>query len=200
MQKRNTYIEKSLKLFLRFGVKSVTIGDIANHLNISTKTIYKIFGDKTGLVNECLLLDNEIIEQAYHRILSKNNVLEAMIEFYNEFIHRISSVNPNYFIDIQKYFPEIWKETTSHGIQQIKELLKRGVEAGYFYHKIDIDITAQTIALLIKAMLDDEILPLPNQDRRKLATHIIYPYLKGICTSKGLGEIRDYMQRTKMVN
>ncbi|NJL15368.1 MAG: TetR/AcrR family transcriptional regulator [Microscillaceae bacterium] len=81
LERQDIYIEKALRLFLKFGVKSVTIGHIAQELNISTKTIYKFFGDKTGLVRECLRLDNLIIARTYQKILEKENVLLALLDF-----------------------------------------------------------------------------------------------------------------------
>jgi AcrR family transcriptional regulator len=195
MDRKEFYIEKSLKLFLKYGVKSVTIGDIANQLNISTKTIYKLFEDKTGLVKDCLTLDSEIIAQTYERILKKENALEALIEFYNELVNRISSVNPNYFDDIRKYFPQIWESSTRFSIQQIQILLQRGVNSGIFYKNIDTEICAKSLVLLIRAMLEEESFSSIITDRRKLTANVIYPYIRGICTSQGLEVIKSHFNQ-----
>ncbi|GAB4395498.1 MAG: TetR/AcrR family transcriptional regulator [Microscillaceae bacterium] len=189
-ERQDIYIERALRLFLKFGVKSVTIGHIAQALNISTKTIYKFFGDKTGLVRECLRLDNLIIARTYQKILEKENVLLALLDFYNELVNRIARVNPNYFKDIQQYFPEIWHETTTTSTAHIRTILDRGVGQGYFNPDLDTHLAAETIGLLIKATMDEEAFTARVPDRRLLSAQVIYPYIRGICTARGWEELR----------
>ena len=43
-------IEKASYLFLKYGYKSVTMDDLAEHMRISKKTIYECFGDKISLI------------------------------------------------------------------------------------------------------------------------------------------------------
>ena len=40
----------SLSVFMKYGIKSVTMDDLARHLSISKKTIYKYVKDKKDLV------------------------------------------------------------------------------------------------------------------------------------------------------
>ena len=39
-------LKEAVELFMRYGIKSVTMDDIARHLSISKKTIYQFFRDK----------------------------------------------------------------------------------------------------------------------------------------------------------
>ena len=43
-------ITESVELFMKFGVRSVTMDDIAKHLGISKKTIYQHFKDKEEII------------------------------------------------------------------------------------------------------------------------------------------------------
>lgn len=199
MDKKDIYIEKSLRQFLKYGIKSVTIGDIAQHLNISTKTIYKLFGDKTGLVHACLALDQKIIADTYEKILKNEALMMALIAFYNELVNRISRVNPNYFNDLKNYFPEEWEKITQHSIEQIKILLEKGKSQGFFYQNLDKEVVAQTLSLLVGAMLDDHTFTQYIPNRRQLSANIIYPYLRGICTRKGWEEVRQYLSKAIML-
>ena len=42
------------KLYHRYGIKSVTMDDVAHHLCISKKTLYEYFQDKKDLVTKVL--------------------------------------------------------------------------------------------------------------------------------------------------
>ena len=43
--------DKAKELFLRYGIRSVSMDDIANQLGMSKKTIYQYFTDKNELVD-----------------------------------------------------------------------------------------------------------------------------------------------------
>ncbi len=56
-------IQGGEELFLKAGIRSVTMDDIARHLGMSKKTIYQFFSDKNelvmALVKKKLLKDDE---------------------------------------------------------------------------------------------------------------------------------------------
>ena len=75
-------------LFMRFGLKSITIDDIANKLSMSKKTIYQYFKDKDSLVAEFVKAylnqqkveilqlrkdSSNVIEELFKRVLIVNN-------------------------------------------------------------------------------------------------------------------------------
>ena len=49
MESRNRIIEGAAELFRTYGIKSVTMDSLANHLGISKRTIYELFSDKEGI-------------------------------------------------------------------------------------------------------------------------------------------------------
>ena len=52
--KKRDLLERSAGVFLRMGIKSVTMDDLCRELGISKKTIYKYFNDKNELVKEII--------------------------------------------------------------------------------------------------------------------------------------------------
>ena len=99
------------ELFLKAGIKSVTMDDVARHLGMSKKTIYQFFKDKNelviGLVRKKIQEDEEQMEE----ILNKStNVIEGMINMMKCSEDIFSRINPIVIHDIQKYHPEAWKQ------------------------------------------------------------------------------------------
>ena len=45
-------VEQAAELFKRYGIRSVTMDDLASHLSMSKKTIYQFFKDKKEVVTE----------------------------------------------------------------------------------------------------------------------------------------------------
>ena len=51
-EKANEVIAAALELFMKYGIKSLTMDDIARHLHISKKTLYLYVDDKKDLVKK----------------------------------------------------------------------------------------------------------------------------------------------------
>ena len=191
VDKKNIYIRGSLKLFLKYGIRSVTVGQITQTLNISSKTLYNIFGDKTGLVRECFDLYKNDSQLEYNSLKENaNNIAETLIKFYRRSVEAFNRVNPNFFNDISKYFPELWDNDEAFGKHRTQELLIQGINEGIFVSHVDTEIASRTITILLKSMLEDEAFY--TQGNEALFSNIIWPYLRGICTQKGREEFRKY--------
>ena len=49
MEKKERIINGALELFMRMGVKSVNMDDVASHLGMSKKTLYQFVQNKSDL-------------------------------------------------------------------------------------------------------------------------------------------------------
>lgn len=191
VEKKDIYIKESLKLFLKYGIKTVTVGQITAKLNISSKTLYLIFGDKTALVSECFALYRLNYDKEYEQIKSEAvNVADMLIQFYNKSIESLTRINPNFFNDISRYFPEMWNSAEAFGYRHTRELLEQGVSEGIFVSSIDMDLCAETLTLLLRSMFDRE--SFSETSTRKLLTNVMWPYVRGICTESGMVEFRKH--------
>ena len=50
MEHKERILEKATDLFMRYGIRSITMDEIAAQLGISKKTIYQFFTDKDAMV------------------------------------------------------------------------------------------------------------------------------------------------------
>jgi TetR/AcrR family transcriptional regulator, cholesterol catabolism regulator len=153
-------IEQITQLFLKFGIRSMTMDDIARELGISKKTIYKYFKDKKEIVGKVMQAFLEY-DRACIMMLrnNKTNPIDEMMEIAHQVTQKITSVHPSVYYDLQKYYPEAWKTFTDHKkdfiLNCILENLKNGKEEG-FYRK---DLNISTIAKIYIAKLDTFIDP-----------------------------------------
>ncbi len=56
IDKQNKIIRDSVELFMKFGIRSVSMDDIARELAISKKTLYQYFSNKADLIAKILEL------------------------------------------------------------------------------------------------------------------------------------------------
>src|ERR1700759_71113 len=57
MENKERILEKATQLFMRYGIRSITMDEIATQLGISKKTIYQFFTDKDDMVSAIIDLE-----------------------------------------------------------------------------------------------------------------------------------------------
>jgi len=138
-------IEGGEELFLKAGIKSVTMDDIARHLGISKKTIYHFFKDKNDLVIGLVKKKLKEDEDQMADIISRStNVIEEMINMMKCSEEIFSRINPIVIHDMQKYHPDAWKEFQNFKadvlVRTMEELLTKGIKQGYIRPDIDVKV------------------------------------------------------------
>src|ERR1700750_2048081 len=136
------------ELFLKAGIKSVTMDDIAKHLGMSKKTIYQFFKDKNELVIALVKKKLQQDEDQMCDIIGKsNNVIEEMINMMKCSEEIFSRINPIVIHDLQKYHPDAWRQFQDFKagviVRTLEELLTKGIEQGYIRPDIDVKIMAR---------------------------------------------------------
>ena len=147
-EEQKKIVEKVSVLYLTYGIRSVTMDDVAKHLGISKKTLYAIVKDKDQLVR--LVVDDQIeMHKQQDRVLKEKNIsaLEEMLVVFKWVSELLRNMNPSYQYDMNKYYPELSLEFINFKQRQlfnsIKENLKKGKEEGIYRQEIDDEIIAR---------------------------------------------------------
>ena len=81
MEAQEKILKTSLELFFKYGIKRVTMDDIAKELGMSKKTIYQFYKEKDDLVNQ--LCEIEMLKQEVQfdeiQKLAKDPIHEIML-------------------------------------------------------------------------------------------------------------------------
>lgn len=198
MELRDKILSQAGKLFISNGIKVVTMDTIAQTLGISKRTIYENFKDKDDLLRNFLISNAQSHKEKLIEILKNaDNVIEALFSFgeYNRQI--FSQVSPAFFEDIKKYHSDLFLNIINsehlRNFELSYTLLKRGVNEGVFTKSIDIEIAN----LFIHNSLDF----FQTIDKTRCANHskvwrsVFLPYLKGICTEKGIDLLNLFLKK-----
>jgi len=190
-------LQGSLELFLRAGIKSITMDDIARHIGMSKKTIYQFFRDKNELVTAVLKVRLKEDEDQMADIISKSdNVIEEMINMMKCSEEVFSEINPIVMHDLQKYHPDAWAEFQKFKaevlIKTMEELLIKGMKQGYIRQDIDVKIIARMRVSLIELGFNTEIFPVAEFNTWKVQIQFEEHFNYGICTLKGYKLLNQY--------
>ena len=81
MEAQEKILKTSLELFFKYGIKRVTMDDIAKELGMSKKTIYQIYKEKDDLVEQLCQLEMVKHECQFNEIASiaKDPIHEIML-------------------------------------------------------------------------------------------------------------------------
>lgn len=186
-------------LFFRFGIKSITMDDIARHLAVSKKTIYQHFADKNELVDR--LTDYILNENVYHiKSLTESfsNPVEEIIETMKYMGGLFSKMNPNLFHDMLRYHPESFKKFKDFKeeclFRMIESNLQRGIKEGLYREGINIKILSRLRAEEVEMAWRSDVFPAEKFSHVEVQQQLILHFLYGVCTLKGHKLINKYQQ------
>lgn len=184
-------LEGCENLFRKFGIKSLSMDDIARELGMSKKTIYQYVSDKNDLVkktfnhilvcnkSKCLGIRNETM-----------NPVEEIMKITREMSNQMKGTNPSIFYDLRKYHPEAWQlfRNFNHDFvyTQIKSNLELGQSQGYYRPEINSEIIAKLYISLIQTITNPDFYNDGEYEFNSAYQEMIYYHFHGICTTKGI--------------
>lgn len=199
MDPQQRIVAKAHELFMRYGIRSISMDEIATHLGISKKTIYQFFTDKDALVSA--VVDIEIETNVHHCANFQAQAQNPVHEIFLAVDHMedmLQMMNPIIVFDMQKYHPASYRKFEDHlnGFLRnvIRDNLVQGVEQELFRAEIDIDILTRFRLASIYMMFNPDYFPLGKTELAKALRETTMNFLYGVCNAKGQKLITKYNQ------
>lgn len=200
METRNKIIEKASELFLVMGIRNITMDQIASESGVSKRTIYELFKDKDDLVVQSLrhlmIKDNKemlgIIDETQH-------VIEAIFLMVKRETMRRTEYTKIFVEDIRKYYLAVSEDLYSCK-KNLKEysasyaLIDKGMREDIFRQDIQIELVNGFLHELITLMENSERIKALKASPEDMLRSIFLPYLRGICTMKGVDLMDQYFE------
>nr|MBA2746982.1 TetR/AcrR family transcriptional regulator [Flavisolibacter sp.] len=164
---------KAHELFNRYGVRSVSMDDIATSLGISKKTVYQHYTDKEALVKAVFtsVIDQNKTRCCQDRAASENAIHEIFhaLDMMQEMF---AQMNPIVLFDLQKYHPAVYQVFYQHKSEfifnMIKSNLENGIKEELYRDDLDVDVIARFRIESIFLPFNAEVFP----DNRTRLLHI----------------------------
>lgn len=184
-------LSKVGELYKKYGIKSITMDDVARELGISKKTLYQYVTDKDDLVGK--IIDNEI--SLRHEEICKcfrigYNAIEELFEismFMNRMIRSQNSATEH---DLKKYYPVHYEKTLKarrEGIYNYILLnLKKGINEGLYRKELNKEVIAKLYLWRSENAHLDELFTVEEFTSTKLFIELLTYHVRGIATEKGI--------------
>lgn len=199
MEQQERIVVKAHELFMRYGIRSISMDEIATHLGISKKTIYQFFADKDALVASVVDIEitnnirdcshySQIAQDPVHEICLALDMIEDMVKI----------MNPAIIFDMQKYHPQAFRKFEAHinGFMHdiVRNNLLKGLELDIYRPEINVDILTRFRLSSIFMVFNPELFPLGKSDLGTVLREITLNFLYGITNAKGQKLIHKYNQ------
>lgn len=196
---------KADELFRRYGIKSVTMDEIANQLGVSKKTIYHSFSDKNELVDEvvtdiltfnkdCCRNYKERSQNAIHEVYMAMELLQVMF----------NNMNPVILYDIERHHPASYKRFEDYKYKflfdQVKQNIERGKIEELYRPEIEPDVIAKIRLETMMMPFNEQLFPKNKFSLGLLQQQLIEYFLFGIASLKGYKLISKYQKQRIGIN
>ncbi|MBN2481144.1 MAG: TetR/AcrR family transcriptional regulator [Bacteroidales bacterium] len=197
MEIRTRILDEAGKLFVRMGIRSITMDYLAQELGISKRTIYENFKDKNEIVLYSILKGLNEHAEAINKIISESpNVIEAIYNIGKKSHEVFSQINPVFFHDLKRHYKQINELISErggiHNVDSNLMLLRKGINEGVFKKEINIDLVNVFLQQLMEMFHSDGFNLSGRFSKEDIMRSIIKPYLVGICTEKGLELLKEH--------
>jgi len=192
-------LDGSHELFFRYGLKSVTMDDIARHLGVSKKTIYQYFPEKNQIILSLMKTHLEKNKHDLEKISrGSKDAVEEMIGIMDFIGAMFLRINPIVFYDMQKYFPECWKNfkefKENYMISMIQSNMNRGIKEGLFRKSLNVMVLSRMRIEQIEMAMNPLIFSPDKYNLTEVQLAMLDHFLHGITTLKGHKLINKYRQ------
>jgi len=175
-------LKTTINLYANYGIRGVSMAQVAGALRISKKTLYAEFSSKEDLLCDCMDYEEERVIKIITGTESENtNPVETIIMItYNLFQYKLYFC-PAFHKDIFRFRKANQKLETN--LEKLAKkyffYLEKGKEEGYFLPGNDYE----TISFMLVELFSRG----ESVDKRG----IVYTFLRGLCTAKGMKAIEQ---------
>lgn len=190
MDYKKYIISKSFELFIRYGIKSVTMDDIAKKLGMSKKTLYQYFDNKSDLIEQIFQRHIEEEKLIMGQIKKKaTDAIDEMLSIARFVVKILQEMSPTTMYDLQKYYRTTWDKMDilhkKYIYATIKENLIWGVQQGVYRNDLNTDIIAKLYIAKTSLIVDEKIFPVRDYNMGELFQEFINYHIQGIASEKG---------------
>ena len=195
----NRIKQKAHELFMQYGLRSVSMDDIANGIGISKKTIYQYYADKDELVDA--VVDSEFKKNEhlceFDRMNSENAVEEIFMAM-DMMADMFRNMNPSFIFDMQKYHPKAFLKFDQYKNDSLFNTVRiniiRGISEQLYREDIDVDIIARFRVHSLLLAFNPEFNSTLKKSISEIAKELIIHFLFGLVSMKGYKMIIKYQQ------
>lgn len=206
MEAKERILIKAEELFMRFGIRSVSMDDIANNLGMSKKTLYQYYADKDELVDA--VVDGHISLVQADCMGCRQDAEDAIHEIFisvERIMEEFNNMNPMVLFDLEKFHFNSFRRFKDHKDKFMAQIVRNNIEWGIkdelYRPDVNVDVLSKFRIESMMIPFNVNVFPPGKYKLAALSEEIILHFVYGLATVKGHKLIQKYnQQRLKNLN
>jgi AcrR family transcriptional regulator len=189
--KKMEFIVKALEVYMKYGIKSVTMDEMARQVGVSKKTIYQYVSDKNDLVEQCIKCAQMIDIEMIKMIASENdNAIDEVLAISKHVSEELKKIHPSIFFDLTKYHPSAMNMIKCHKDDFIRDCVKdnliKGIEQGLYRENLNVKIISKVYLFTMDHVLAGELFDSSKVTPEEVYSGVFKYHIHGIASEKGI--------------
>ena len=200
METRDKILAMAIQVLPRYGVKSVTMDDLAQRLSMSKKTIYLHFKDKSTLVEA--VVGKMLCDDEDHLATIKTKSKDAVEEIYLVSVmmrEMLSNMDASVIYDLKKYYPSAFEKFECHKQEKFKssflENILAGMEQRLYRSDINPSILSKLKMFTMEWSFDPDVFPPQEYKMVDVQMELFDHFLYGILSERGAEMLKVYKEK-----
>ncbi|MFB6342997.1 TetR/AcrR family transcriptional regulator [Saccharicrinis sp. FJH62] len=195
----NNILDKVKDLFMRYGIKSVTMDDVSRELGISKKTLYQYVSNKEDLVEKVLeYLHGQIDKRDKMCDTRDKNAIEILMMVSDKVSYMMKNQNPSMQYDLKKYYPEIFRKFYEIQREEIYKSIISNINKGKIEELYRDEVNPVLVAKLylsrVVTIMDRDIFTEDEIRTPGFFLSIMELHIRSLATSKGLKVLEEKLK------
>lgn len=183
--KRLNIIEAALKLFMRYGVKKVTVAEIAKQAKVSQVTLFKYFDNKENLTRHVLAHVYEMELNDFIEVIEKELPFEQKLKMaLFDLGKRYQAAGEHFWVDVlSEPLHDVRVEFEQKLLPHMFRFIDMGKESGFF----DPRYSRETLLFYMRSFSAQAGKHMESmEDKKQIYNELLYIFLNGVSgQSKG---------------
>jgi AcrR family transcriptional regulator len=182
---RDRILETAHEKFRRFGIRRVTMDEIARDLRVSKKTLYQFFPDKEALVRASVeRIAGKVIPIVSEAFGRDGPPMERLVAAWQGFATLPRLLSAELIADIQADYPHLWKEIDARRhevIGRFEKLIADGVRSGDIRPEVHPKVAMRLIVAVVEQVMVPDVLASGEFTPAEAVGTIITIVSRGMC-------------------
>lgn len=200
METKERIAAKAEELFMQYGIRSVSMDDIANNLAMSKKTLYQYFADKDELVEAVVDGHIDIVEGDCMNC--RKDAKDAIHEIFLTMEHimqEFNNMNPMLLYDLEKFHFKAYQRFKNYKdkflLQIIRSNIEWGIKEELYRADLNVDVLSKYRIESIMIPFNVAVFPPGKYNLAKTSQIMIENFTYGLATIKGHKLIQKYNEQ-----
>jgi AcrR family transcriptional regulator len=200
MEPKERILIKAEELFMQYGIRSVSMDDIANNLGMSKKTLYQYFADKDELVEA--VVDGHINQVEEDCVACRNQATDAIHEIFLTMEHimqEFNNMNPMLVYDLEKFHFKAYQRFREYKEKFLLQIIRNNIEWGIrdelYRPDLNVDVLSRYRIESIMIPFNVTVFPPGKYNLAGTSGIMLENFTYGLATIKGHKLIQKYNEQ-----